>query len=77
MACSSQEITQAMYDRISTGMNYRVIVQILGKSGTELSRNEMAGYVTVMYIWQHRDGSNLNVMLQNDRVIQKAQFGLR
>jgi hypothetical protein len=30
-----------------------------------------------MYSWTNSDGSNMNVMLQNDRVVSKAQFGLK
>jgi hypothetical protein len=30
-----------------------------------------------MYAWQNADGSNMNAMFQNDRLISKAQFGLR
>lgn len=31
----------------------------------------------VMYQWVNSNGSNMNTMFQNDRLIQKAQFGLR
>lgn len=70
-------VTMANYGRIQTGMTYTQVVQILGKSGTELSSNEIAGYRTVMYQWQGDGIANMNVMFQNGKVIQKAQFGLK
>jgi hypothetical protein len=66
-----------MYDRIQTGMTYSEVTTTLGRDGQELSRNELAGIVTVMYQWTNEDGSNMNILLQNGRVVQKAQFGLR
>ena len=64
------------YLRIANGMTYAQVVQMLGEPGRELSRSDLGGTVTVMYSWQNSNGSNMNVMLQNDAVISKAQFGL-
>jgi hypothetical protein len=69
--------TYAQYQRIETHMDLREVEAILGGPGQELASNQIAGYRTVMYSWSNPDGSNLNVMLQNGSVIQKAQFGLR
>ena len=75
---STAGVTMANYNRLKTGMTYAQVVQILGKEGTELSRNEMAGYETVMYQWEGDSwGSNMNAMFQNGKLIQKAQFGLK
>jgi ribosomal protein S17E len=70
------KITMEKYNQVATGMTYEQVKAILGE-GTEMSKNEMAGYVTVMYMWQNKDGSNMNVMFQNDAVNNKAQFGLK
>ena len=70
-------VTKAMYDRIETGMSYQQVVAIIGWNGEELSRSDVAGYVTVMYSWMNPNGSNMNVMLQNNKVVSKAQFGLK
>lgn len=71
-------VTMANYNMIKTGMTYSQVVQILGKEGTELTSNEVGGYKTVMYKWEGDGwGSNMNVMFQNGKVIQKAQFGLK
>jgi hypothetical protein len=70
-------VTQAQYDRIREGMTYEQVLDVIGTDGQELSRSNMAGYSTVMYSWTNPNGSNMNAMFQNDRLINKAQFGLR
>lgn len=67
----------ANYQRLETGMSYAQAVSILGKPGVEMSSNELAGIRTVMYQWEGRAFANMNAMFQNDKLIQKAQFGLR
>jgi len=77
-AATTAGVTMASYNRIKNGMTYSQVVQILGKEGTELSSNEIAGIRTIMYQWEGDGwGSNMNVMFQNGKVIQKAQFGLK
>jgi hypothetical protein len=51
--------------------------KITDQAGKELSRTELAGYTTVMYSWQNPGGSNMMVMFQKGKVIQKSQFGLK
>ncbi len=72
-----QKYTMEKYDQIQTNMHHDRVVKILRSSGTELSRVELGGYLTIMVEWQNRDGSNMNVMFQNGYVISKAQSGLR
>jgi len=74
---SKHSITKALYNRIQTGMTYSEVVTILDQNGQELSRTEIAEIMSVMYQWVNEDGSNMNIIFQNDKVIQKAQFGLR
>ena len=74
---SSGGLTMANYNSISTGMSYREVVSILGEEGTEMSRNEIGGYTTVMYMWKKWSGANMNAMFQNGKLVQEAQFGLR
>jgi hypothetical protein len=57
-------------------MSYEQVVSIIGASGTEISRSEFAGNLTVMYSWKNADGSNMNAMFQNGPLVNKAQFGL-
>ena len=42
-----------------------------------MSRNELAGTEAVMYSWEGNLGANMNAMFQNNKLVQKAQFGLR
>jgi hypothetical protein len=71
-------VTMANYERLETGMSYDGVVDILGEPGKEMSRNEIADITTVMYMWSGGFvGGNMNAMFQNDRLVSKAQFGLR
>jgi hypothetical protein len=69
-------VTQAQYDQIREGMTYEQVRNVIGTDGQELSRSNLAGYSTVMYSWTNSNGSNMNAMFQNDRLINKAQFSL-
>ncbi len=70
-------VTKEEYDKLKTGMSYKEVVKIIGFEGEEMSQNEVGGTKTVMYMWQNPDGSNMNAMFQNDKLIQKSQFGLK
>lgn len=76
-AATSPVVTKAEYDRIKDSMSYRQVREIIGEAGEELSRNTMVGVTTVMYSWSNADGSNMNAMFQDDKLVSKAQFGLR
>jgi len=70
-------VTYAQYNQIKTGMTYSEVVSILGPPDEELSSMEMAGFYTVVYMWEGTTlGGNMNVMLQNNQVINKAQSAL-
>jgi Domain of Unknown Function with PDB structure (DUF3862) len=73
-------VTMANFDQLKTGMNYEQVVTILGKSGKEMSSSEIGGIKTVMYTWEGDNGgfgANMNAMFQNNKLISKAQFGLK
>lgn len=71
-------VSLAQYQKLATGMSYAAARQTLGCEGTEMSRSDAAGYATVMYTWNGSTlGGNMNAMFQNDRLINKSQFGLR
>jgi hypothetical protein len=71
-------VSLAQYQKLATGMSYAAARQALGCEGTEMSRSDAAGYATVMYTWNGSTlGGNMNAMFQNDRLINKSQFGLR
>ncbi len=69
-------VTKAEFDQIADSMTYEQVVAIIGASGELLSSSELAGFKTVMYSWANSNGSNMNAMFQNGKLIQKAQFGL-
>jgi len=77
-AQSGCKVTKAQYDALKHGMSYAQVVSVLGCEGEELSSSEIAGFKTIMFMWEGRGfGANMNVMIQNDELVQKAQFGLR
>ena len=69
------KITMDKFKQLQTGMSYQQVVSILGKEGVELSSNDLGGYKTIMYQWSE-SFANMTVMFQNDRLVQKSQFGL-
>lgn len=80
---NQQIVTFSEYQRIENGMSYHQVVEIIGAQGQESSRNHMDGapgvmdaIETVMYQWINPNGSNMNAIFQNDKLMQKAQFGL-
>lgn len=72
------KVTKAKYDAVKSGMTYSQVASILGCNGEELSSSDMAGFKTIMYMWDGNSlGGNMNAMFQNGQLIQKAQFGLK
>lgn len=75
---SDCSVTKAQYQALRDGISYRQAVQILGCEGEEMSSSEIAGYKTVMYMWEGEGfGGNMDAMFQNDAMVSKAQFGLK
>ena len=77
-------VTMAEYRQIRNGMSYQQVVQVIGQTGEEVSRNHMDGVPglmnsieTVMYQWVNPGGSNMNALFQNNKLVQKTQFDLR
>jgi hypothetical protein len=69
-------VTKAKYNSVQAGMSYDQVRELMGQPGEEISRSEIGGYVSVMYIWKNSDGSNMNALFQNGKLLNKAQFGL-
>jgi hypothetical protein len=74
---AEKPVTLSEFTRVSTGMSYVEVEKIIGFLGTEQSRSELAGITTVMYSWKNDDGSNMNAMFQDGKLVTKAQFGLQ
>ena len=70
-------VTLAQFNRLQTGMTKDQVETILGSPGVEQSSNELAGIRTEMRAWNGNTfGGNMNVMFQDGKLVQKAQFGL-
>lgn len=75
---SECRVTKAQYDALSDGMTYSEAVRVLGCEGEEMSSSSLGNIKTVMLMWEGRGlGANMNAMFQNDRLVTKAQFGLK
>jgi hypothetical protein len=69
------------FNQIKTGMTYDEVVSIIGSKGELLSESDLgigSEYVTTMWMWEGKGsiGANANVMFQDGKVVNKAQFGL-
>lgn len=71
-------VSKAQYDQLQHGMSYSEAVSVLGCDGEEISSSDIGGIKTIMLMWEGDSlGANMNAMFQDDRMVQKAQFGLR
>jgi len=82
LAAGNNCATMSGYSQLKEGMSYSEATQVLGCEGEEMSSSSIAGFKTIMYTWQAKGvagmmGGNMNAMFQNDRLISKAQFGLK
>jgi hypothetical protein len=65
-------------------MSHREVIRIIGTEGEESASGHFDGapgvipsVTTKIYSWANRGGSNMNAMFQNDKLVTKAQFGLK
>lgn len=69
-------LTMANFEAIETGMTREQVEEILGP-GEELSSSDIGGISTVLIQWTENNGmKNMNVTIQDGKVVGKAQFGL-
>lgn len=68
--------TMSQFVQMQDGISYEKAVKIMGDPGVKLSENNMAGFYTVVYMWQNEDGSNMNALFQNNQLKNKAQARL-
>jgi len=71
--------TLQKFNNIENGMSFEDVVSIVGEPTEMQSDSEVTGIQTTMYSWNVNDsfGANFNVMIQDGKVISKAQFGLK
>lgn len=76
---SSCQATAAAFNALKNNMTYDQVRSTIGCDGVVISDSEMAGYRTVMLAWDGKGGwgANMNVMIQNGRLVTKSQFGLK
>lgn len=78
---SDATITKEEFDKISNGMTYEQIVEIIGGEGDKLSEsgNEGDQYHTVMYMYNGEGdlGANANFTFQGGKLQNKSQMGLK
>ena len=68
----------ASYRRLTSGMSYQSVVDILGAPGVVQERSEAAGVTSVTYLWATGSGgANLSVKFNNDKLAVKTQFKLK
>lgn len=75
------KMTKAKFIEIQNGMNYEEVTKIIGGPGEVLSESGTKGdtYYTVMYQYEgsRSIGSNSNLMFQGNKLMNKAQMGLK
>ena len=77
VAIDSGRIKLSQFYKIQAEMTYEDVVKVFGGQGTLMSESNIAGYNTVVYMWQNSDGGNAMLTFQNGRLYSKSQFGLR
>ena len=70
-------ITAEKYAALETGMAYYDVYRLMGSPGREMSRNKIGDIETIAYAWVNPDGSNVYVILQNNELTSKSQYGLQ
>ncbi len=79
----SHTVTLQIYTQIKLGMSYIQVASIIGRDGVEISHShlenpssEIPSLDTTIFQWINRNGSNMNAIFQNGKLIQKTQYGL-
>ena len=71
-------ITLEEFNKIQNGMTYDQVKEIVGCDGTVNSESEVMGSKMTIYSWYGKDGiSNANVNIQDNKLINKTQIGLK
>lgn len=79
---SEGSISLNEFNAIETGMTYKQVCEIIGGEGTLVSSVDMDigdEYKTELYEWTGDGiiGANANITFQNNKVVSKAQYGLK
>lgn len=76
---STSTISLSEFESLHNGMPWDEVQRTVGSSGQLISETEMAGNHTAIYQFEGEGalGANASVVIQNGRLVQKSQFGLR
>ena len=78
---NKQTMTMAEFTQLKNGMSYEEATKIIGGPGEVMSESGSPGDAahTVMYTYKGEGslGANANVMFQGNKLMNKAQFGLK
>jgi hypothetical protein len=77
MASNALPITYMDYDALYTEQSYQRVLSTLWHLPKEVSRSSIGDITTIAYRWDNPDGSNIMAVFQNDRLVSKAQAGLK
>jgi hypothetical protein len=69
--------TVANYNKLQTGMSYSEVVELLGPPDREIKSRETNGAYAVTCTWGGDQLGSINVVFQDDRLVQKSQYGLQ
>lgn len=68
---------KAKYEQIRNGMTYDEVEKIVTWPGAEVGRGNVGGIETVTYIWRNPDGANMTALFLKERLMTKAEVGLK
>ncbi|BBI32401.1 DUF3862 domain-containing protein [Cohnella abietis] len=81
VSTSEGTVTKAQFEQIKDGMSYKEVVKIIGGEGELLTESGSPGddLHTVMYQYNGKGstGANANFMFQANKLVTKAQSGLK
>lgn len=86
-------LTLEQFNKLQVGMTYKQACEVIGREGVLSSQNKMEGLPdlsgdgseikfdqsldTRLYEWDSEEFAAINAIFQNDRLVQKSQFGLK
>jgi hypothetical protein len=72
------KVTLGQFERLSAGMSYAQVKDVLGCNGVLEGRSDSSDYVYISYGWDGSGsiGANLSVSFINGRMDSKSQSGL-
>ncbi len=75
-ADAASRLSLRSYAELHEGMSASALVRLLGPTFREVNRTEIPGAETRTLVWTTDDGRAVHAVLQNDRLVAKAERGL-